>query len=394
MAREIIRLGDVLTLKRGYDLANRERNDGVVPVISSSGVTGFHDVAKVRPPGVVTGRYGTLGQVHFSDVAFWPLNTALYVTDFKGNDPRYCAALLQASSLASRSGAAAVPGLNRNDLHEIPVPAISLDEQRKIAAVLGAYDDLDRNYRRRIEILNEVGLSVFKQCFGPEQRLGEEVAAARPREMLRLDELCTRIQSGGTPTRSNASYWDNKDIPWFRTTDLRDSHLLGDGEPISFEGLRSIGSRLFGPGTIVMAIYGAPTVGRLGILTTTSTFNQAALGLEAGDRINNVFLFYALHELRAYFNSIAQGAAQQNISKAKVAETEIEVPTADTLNHFTSVVRPTWDQKLALLRLRENLQEQRGLILPKLVSGEIDLTELKFDTAWITKQEALWSEVP
>jgi type I restriction enzyme S subunit len=81
------RLGDVLTLKRGHDLPDASRKDGDVPVVSSSGITGYHNVAKAKPPGVVTGRYGTLGEVFYLERDYWPLNTSLYVIDFKGPIP-------------------------------------------------------------------------------------------------------------------------------------------------------------------------------------------------------------------------------------------------------------------------------------------------------------------
>ena len=79
-------LGDAVTLKRGYDLPAKDRRPGFVPIISSSGFTDTHDTAMVAGPGVVTGRYGTIGSVFYVGDDFWPLNTALYVQDFKGND--------------------------------------------------------------------------------------------------------------------------------------------------------------------------------------------------------------------------------------------------------------------------------------------------------------------
>ena len=88
-------LGEVIELKRGYDLPQRKRIPGSVPLVSSSGVTYYHAEAKVRGPGVVTGRYGTLGEVFFVPSDFWPLNTTLYVRDFKGNDPRFVSYFLR-----------------------------------------------------------------------------------------------------------------------------------------------------------------------------------------------------------------------------------------------------------------------------------------------------------
>ena len=73
---ETVRLGDFLTLKRGYDLSSSRRVTGPVSILSSSGITGYHNVAKVMGPGVVTGRYGTLGKVFFVKDDFWPLNTS------------------------------------------------------------------------------------------------------------------------------------------------------------------------------------------------------------------------------------------------------------------------------------------------------------------------------
>src|SRR5438094_10562741 len=89
-------LGDAIELKRGYDLPSRDRRDGSFPILSSSGISGRHTEAKVKAPGVVIGRYGTLGEVHYVTADYWPLNTALYVCAFKGNDPRFVSHLLHA----------------------------------------------------------------------------------------------------------------------------------------------------------------------------------------------------------------------------------------------------------------------------------------------------------
>ena len=138
-------LGEVIELKRGYDLPQRKRIPGSVPLISSSGVTYYHTEAKVRGPGVVTGRYGTLGEIFFVPSDFWPLNTTLYVCDFKGNDPRFISYFLRGLDFSAYSDKAAVPGLNRNHLHQAAVryPA-DITEQRAIAHVLGTLESMAR----------------------------------------------------------------------------------------------------------------------------------------------------------------------------------------------------------------------------------------------------------
>src|SRR6187402_3492190 len=158
-------LGEVCELKRGYDLPRGSRRSGDVPVISSSGITGWHDHAKVSAPGVVTGRYGTLGEVFYVTEDFWPLNTSLYVRDFKGNDPRFVATLLRSLNLASYDGAAAVPGLNRNHLHTLPVRVPDWEGQRAIADVASVFDELIESNRRRVRALEEMARAIYREWF-------------------------------------------------------------------------------------------------------------------------------------------------------------------------------------------------------------------------------------
>ena len=119
MSWQTYRLGDVITLKRGHDLPEAQRQDGEVPVVSSSGITGYHNEPKAKAPGVVTGRYGTLGEVFYIEQDYWPLNTASPCDGFQGNHPRFVAYFLQNVLRNYQSDKAAVPGVNRNDLHDM-----------------------------------------------------------------------------------------------------------------------------------------------------------------------------------------------------------------------------------------------------------------------------------
>jgi type I restriction enzyme, S subunit len=91
----LVPLGEAATLQRGFDLPEHQRKPGSVTVWAANGPVGFHDVARIKGPGVITGRSGTIGKVHFVEKGFWPLNTSLYVKDFHGNDPKFIARLLQ-----------------------------------------------------------------------------------------------------------------------------------------------------------------------------------------------------------------------------------------------------------------------------------------------------------
>lgn len=131
------RLDEVGTLQRGFDLPAPQRLPGPFPLVTSSGPTDTHNEARVRGPGVATGRSGSIGNVFYVEDDFWPLNTALYVKDFHGNCPRFVYYLLQFIGLGRFASGAGVPTLNRNDVHNerVTLPQ-SVEEQRRIVAIL------------------------------------------------------------------------------------------------------------------------------------------------------------------------------------------------------------------------------------------------------------------
>jgi type I restriction enzyme, S subunit len=159
-------LGAVVELKRGYDLPKKHRKAGDVPIISSAGISDTHLDAKVKGPGVVTGRYGTIGEVFYSERDFWPLNTTLYVRDFKGNDEKFIYYFLQTIAYLQYSDKAAVPGVNRNHLHmaNIFFPC-DITEQKAIAHILGTLDDKIELNRRMSATLEAMARALFKSWF-------------------------------------------------------------------------------------------------------------------------------------------------------------------------------------------------------------------------------------
>ena len=158
-------LGAVIELKRGYDLPSRDRRPGPYPIVSSSGISGYHAEAKVKAPGVVTGRYGTVGQVFYIAEDFWPLNTSLYVRDFKGSDPRFISYLLRTIDFLAYSDKAAVPGVNRNHLHTAIIRVPERRGQQAIACILGALDDKIGLNRHMNQTLEAMARAIFKSWF-------------------------------------------------------------------------------------------------------------------------------------------------------------------------------------------------------------------------------------
>lgn len=134
-------LGDFVTLKRGFDLPQQKREYGQVPIFSSSGITGTHSTAMVRAPGVITGRYGTIGEVFYAAEDFWPLNTTLFVENYHGNDAKFIYYFLKTLDWSKFTSASAVPGINRNTVHKEIVSLPDIETQKRIASTLSMLDE-------------------------------------------------------------------------------------------------------------------------------------------------------------------------------------------------------------------------------------------------------------
>lgn len=177
-------LGDLVTLQRGIDLPNQNRKPGNVPIMGSFGITGYHDQARCQGPGVTVGRSGaSAGTVCYIEQDYWPLNTCLYVRDFKGNDPRFTFYFLQTFNLAGLNSGSAQPSLNRNYIHPVAARFPDPPEQRAISSVLSALDDKIELNRRMNETLEGMAQAIFRDWFvdfGPVRRkaAGETDAVA------------------------------------------------------------------------------------------------------------------------------------------------------------------------------------------------------------------------
>ena len=135
-------LREVAPLQRGFDLPTSQIRSGPYPVVYSNGVLEHHDQSMVKSPGVVTGRSGTIGKVHFIEKDYWPHNTSLWVTSFCGNDPKFIYYLYTHINLARLLSGSGVPTLNRNDVHQHTVACPPLSEQHAIAEALSDVDEL------------------------------------------------------------------------------------------------------------------------------------------------------------------------------------------------------------------------------------------------------------
>jgi type I restriction enzyme S subunit len=146
-------VGDLFVLQRGFDLPNGQRLEGNVPIYASTGINGFHNEAMVKNPTVITGRSGSLGTVLYSATPCWPLNTTLWVKEFKKASPLYTFFMLKSLGLEGLNGGSAVPTLNRNDVHRVEVISPPLETIKRFdTQIQPFFDQIEnlRNYNQKL----------------------------------------------------------------------------------------------------------------------------------------------------------------------------------------------------------------------------------------------------
>ena len=166
------KLGDFISLQRGHDLTWRDRRMGDIPVMGSAGQNGFHDTAIAKGPGVVLGRSGaSFGKAHYCEQDFWPHNTALYVTDFRGNDPLFVFYFLSVIDFSRHNSGGAQQSLNRNFIAPIPIGVPLPPEQRTIAAALSDVDELLNALEQLIKKKRDLKQAAMQQLLTGQTRL-------------------------------------------------------------------------------------------------------------------------------------------------------------------------------------------------------------------------------
>ena len=383
-------LGQVIELKRGYDLPGRKRSPGPVPVVSSSGITGSHRESKVLGPGVVTGRYGTLGKVYYILDDFWPLNTTLYVRDFKGNDPRFVNYLLRELDFSGHSDKAAVPGLNRNHLHEEPVCIpTAAGEQHAIAHILGTFDDKIELNRRMNETLEAMARALFQSWFvdfdpvrarmeGSDTGLPQEIADLFPDrlvdselgeipegwEVAPLDEIA-RFQNGLALQKFRPAKNEAR-LPVVKIAQLR----AGEANSREWASAAIRPECIIEDGDVLFSWSGS-------LLVRTWCGGRAALNQHlfkvTSARYPKWFYLHSLLSHLRTFRRIAQDKATTmgHIRRHHLTEALCVAPPDDVIARLSGTFSCMLERRVANELSSRTLGALRDTLLPKLISGEI-----------------------
>ncbi|MBI1928532.1 restriction endonuclease subunit S [Candidatus Poribacteria bacterium] len=329
---------DFITLQRGFDLPKTKMRPGAYPVIGSTSVLGYHDEFKVEPPGVVTGRSGSLGFVQYVPVKYWPHNTSLWVRDFKGNHPRYVYYYLQTLDLQRFNSGAGVPTLNRNDLDTLELWVHSLPTQRKIAAVLSAYDDLIENNTRRIQILEEMARAIYREWFvhfrfpGHETvKMVESAGGLIPDgwEVKRLGEAC-EIVMGQSP---KSEFYNE----------------TGEGLPFH-QGVKDFGQRFptdrvyctvqnrIAEACDILFSVRAP-VGRINMANKRIVIGRGLCAIRDKNE-NQAFIFHQLKEKFQEEDIMGGGTIFKAVTKADMLGIHLLLPPQSFIARFEQIAKP------------------------------------------------------
>lgn len=327
----------------------------------------------VRKGDLIFTCWGTINQVGLIDgkskyEEYVISNKQMKLTpDPKKADPYFLYYLFSSPDYQSRilnnDIGSTIPGFNLGQLKNMEMLLPSISEQHAIVGVLSSLDDKIELLHRQNATLEALAETLFRQWFVEE--------AKEEWEDCKLEDLCITVSSGGTPSTKIERYY-NGEINWYSTKELKDNFLFKSENRITQDGLENSSAKLFPRNTVVIAIYAAPTVGRLGILVNESAFNQAACGLVADSSVCCFeFLYLFLKLQRADLNAMASGSAQQNLNVGKIRNyPAFKVPNQLMIS-FKETVSPLFDKVRENSTQIQTLSNLRDTLLPKLMSGEV-----------------------
>ena len=390
----ITTLGNLISLQRGYDLTKTQRRPGAVPIVGSAGIHGYHDTARAKGPGVALGRSGaSFGKVSFVKEDYWPHNTTIFVTDFKGNEPLFIRYLLESLDFSSLNSGSAQQSLNRNYVYLVPVKKFPLPTQRRIAGILSAYDELIENSQRRIKILETMARNLYREWFihfripGSGRETGNEPSPGASRHPLRKVEGLVDSPLGKIPKG-----WEVKRLGEIAENVRRNVAKGEIEEPRPYVGLEHIPRR-----SLVLDAWETTTElgsnklefkkGEVLFGKIRPYFHKVSVapfdGLCSSDTIvirARMQELYALvvgcvssDDFVALATATSNGSKMPRANWSVLAEHQIAIPPAVIARQFSAVVEPAIGQMQALVFQIQNLRRTRDLLLPRLLSGQVEL---------------------
>lgn len=356
---EKVRFDNFIKLNRGFDLPDSLIEDGEYPVIASTSIKGYHKEYKVEGPMVTTGRSGSLGKVVYTEGKCWPLNTTLYVKDFKDNNPRYVYYYLQLMHLEQYNAGAGVPTLNQNHLHSLKIQIHGKELQRKIASILSTYDNLIENNTKRIKLLEQMAENLYKEWFvrfrfPGHENMEMENGLPKGWKIERYGEIADITAGGDCPNVCSDTPTDNINIPIY-SNGIANNGLYGYTNKAKIEmPCITISAR----GTVgFVCLHREPFVPIVRLLAVVP---------------KELSVYYLFHSSK-YNDLEGNGTSQQQLTKPMLVKRKILIPTKDIVDRFDDFTSKLYTQIDNIQKQNSYLTRQRDLLLPRLMSGKLEV---------------------
>jgi type I restriction enzyme S subunit len=362
--------------KYGKNLPEHVRSQGKYPVYGSASITSYHNDYLIEAPGIIIGRKGTVGKVQLAKNNFYPIDTTFYIDRYStAEDILFLYYRFQLCGFSEMNSDAAVPGLNRNAAINQKIKLPLIGTQQKIATILSAYDDLIENNLKRIKLLEEMAQITYEEWFvrlkfpshettpmdletdlplGWERRSLLSVAdflngfAFKPEDLGENGYPIIKIKEIKNGVESSTPRNEGKDNP--------DKYIVNEGD-ILFSWSASL--------EVVIWQY------------ETGLLNQHLFKVMPNCDIPKSFLFLALRESLPIFDNLTTGATMKHIKRKELDFVKIVVPHKDLLDEFNKFADSTFQAVLNLNRQIRFLKEARDILLPRLMTGMIDVDSIQ-----------------
>ena len=271
----------------------------------------------------------------------------------------------------------AQPQLPIKNVSQIYLNVPDIKTQHRIADILSVYDDLIENNQKQIKLLEEAAQRFYKEWFVDLRFPGHEntkIVDGVPEgwQYEKLGDL-VKTTSGGTPSRRKSEYYVNGNIRWIKTKELNDRFIFETEEHITEDAVKNSSAKVLPEGALIVAMYGA-TIGKIGITAAEMACNQACCAfISFDDMISKEYLYCWLMDNREYLVSQGKGAAQSNLSQEMIRNFSLLCPDKKVIKNFTEIVTTMLENKRVLENKILMLSKARDDLLPKLMSGEVEV---------------------
>ena len=354
--------GELITLEYGKPVKDKDSTDGKVPVYGTNGQIGTsHLPAQCKHPSFILGRKGAYRGVHYSDCPFSVIDTAFYAEPLTDRiDLKWAYYKFLTYDINGMDSGSAIPSTDRYQIYSIEVEVPPLEKQRKIVAVLDCID-------RKININQKVNDNLEQQAAALFSSLYN-----RSNTEVRYTDLI-QILGGGTPKTGETAYW-NGNIAFFTPKDVGAPYTFITEKTITEEGLSHCNSRLYPVNTVFVTARG--TVGKVGLSGVPMAMNQSCYALVGKETHQLLVYFYTLKAVDRLKHK-ASGAVFDAITTRDFDSEQIMKLSDDDAKAFLCVAEPMFQEILNNSIENLRLSTLRDFLLPKLMSGEIDVSSVQ-----------------